>query len=261
MNKPLKSGTCVNCDASGAGSFCQACGQKLNIPRLNFKSFAGDIMDRVLGLEGMLPRTLKGLTINPGKVVSEYVRGNRRKYVNPVSYYFLIFGAYLLLLNLFNVDLVEMVSGIQDTMAGAVGSSEVSKETTEKQQALQGMIFKNLQFFALLQFPFIAWWSKVFFKKAGYNFLENIILPFYVFGHLAISSLFFALIFKFTGWFSALVGISVTMVYFCWAGYRFYQPDSKILGIIKVFMVYALSYICFLLLAGVLGVIYAVLTR
>ncbi|MDH3708966.1 MAG: DUF3667 domain-containing protein [Cyclobacteriaceae bacterium] len=255
MNDIATSNNCVNCGNPGSGAFCANCGQKLHVSRLTLKQFGRDIMDRVLGLEGMLPRTMKGLFTNPGSVIREYVEGNRKKYVNPVSYYFVMFGIYLLLLTMLNIDLADMVDakGIQDSMTGAVGNGEVSSEQAEMQAAIQKQAFKNIQFLGMLQFPFIAMFATIFFRKSGYNFMENIILPFYAYGHLVILNITAALVFKATGYYNIAIGFIVSVGYLTWTAITFYKPNNKFLGGLKMVLVFLLSYIGFMILMALVG--------
>lgn len=258
MNEAANGNTCVNCGNLGSGTFCEKCGQKLNVTRLSIKQFGRDIMDRVLGLEGMLPRTLKGLFTQPGEVIRKYVEGNRKRYVNPVSYYFVMFGIYLLLLSLFSIDLADMIDAkqIQDSMRGAVGSEgDISPEQAEMQAAVQKQAFKNIQFLGMLQFPFIAWFATLFFKKSGYNFMENIILPFYVFGHLVIFNIIAALVFKTTGYYNIAIGFVLSIGYLVWCGIAFYRPKNKWLGGVKMITVYFLAYLCFMILMLLVGLL------
>ena len=263
MEQIENTSSCINCDQTISGVFCPHCGQRRVMPRLSIRQFGHDFMDRVLGLEGMLPRTWKGLTLYPGKVLRQYIQGNRKLYVNPVSYYFFQFGFYLLMLNVLGVDMGEMIqiNNVENSMQEAMGNPEIDQEAVEQQKALQAVLFKNLQFFALLQYPFIALWAMVFFSKSKYNFLEHIILPFYTYGHLAIVSVIFGLVYKFTGYYSMMIGLVISIGYFVWVCMKFYQPQNKILGILKVLMVYVLSYICFIIVAGLGGFIYAIVNQ
>jgi len=255
--------SCINCGQMIDGKFCPHCGQKRIMPRLTFRQFGHDFMDRVLGLEGMLPRTWKGLTLYPGKVLREYIGGNRKLYVNPLSYYFFQFGFYLLLVNLLGIDIGEMihVKDVENSMQEAMGNPEVDQAAQEQTAALQSMLFKNLQFFALIQYPFIALWAMVFFRKSGFNFLEHILLPLYTFGHLAIMSVVFAILYKFTGFYSLMIGFVISIGYFVFVCIKFYEPQNKVLGVIKSLVMYALSYICFMIISGIIGIIYTIINR
>lgn len=252
---------CINCGKENGGQFCRDCGQKLQVPRLNTKSFLGDIVSKILGLEGMLPRTMADLTMRPGNVIQQYILGNRKRYVGPISYYFLMFGVYLLLLSLLDIDLAEMVNakGMQDSMQQATGSGQPSDQALKAQEAIQAKLFKNIQFLALLQFPFVAWWARLFFRKSGYNFLEHIVLPFYVFGQLTILSLLYGIVYKISGFFSLGLGLVVTVIYFSWSGVSFYKPSNKFIGVLKMLVIYLLSYLCFLLLATLVGAVVGII--
>ena len=58
-------------------------------------------------------RTAAHLTLGPGRVARAYVKGQRRTYVNPLKYAFLTATAYVLVINLFKVEIVPPAGPFQ----------------------------------------------------------------------------------------------------------------------------------------------------
>ena len=115
---------CPNCGAARLGDYCHGCGQHhLEAPvtlRLLWREFA----ERVLKMERGLLVTARDLTVSPGAVARRYLSGQRRRYVNPLSY--LLLGAAVTLLLLPRVydatltpEMMEQLSGAGLSASGA----------------------------------------------------------------------------------------------------------------------------------------------
>ncbi len=77
---------CLACDAPLHGVYCHSCGQGHRYPRLRIKALAEDFLDGIVNLDSRVVRTVWGLTIDPGRVVREYLDGRRVIYINPFKY-------------------------------------------------------------------------------------------------------------------------------------------------------------------------------
>ena len=82
---------CLDCGAPQTGRYCQDCGQQHLDGRLTLRSVWRDFAERFLKFERGLPATARLAVADPGRLAREYVRGRRRRYVNPVS--FLLIGS------------------------------------------------------------------------------------------------------------------------------------------------------------------------
>lgn len=252
--------SCIQCGTEVNTKFCPNCGQKQNIPRLRFKTFFEDFFSRIYGLDGAMPRTIIGLSKNPGKVIREYVQGIRGKYVGPVGYYFLLFAAYTLLFQLFDINVDEWAGTeeIQEAIQKGTGQ-EVTKEVTPRQMTIRKAAFNHLEFLLVLSLPFIGLWALVFYKKSGYNLLENIVFGFYTQAHALFFNMAGLCFFFVTGtsikWITSLAGIT----YFGIATSQYFKRKVTVGLVLKSILLYIVAFITFFIFVMLIGVVIGLL--
>ena len=171
--------TCLNCNQETSGNFCSNCSQRTAVKRITFKEGWHDFWARIYGFDGMFPRTLRDLTIRPGVAATRFIGGNRVLYYGPVGYFFLMITLMLLVYDMMGISFLEVMKASGQVMV---------KTDTKNQEVFTQKIFQaisdNLKIFFFLFIPFQAFAARfVFFRKAGFNFMEHSILPFYVMGH------------------------------------------------------------------------------
>jgi len=91
---------CINCDAPVSGKYCHECGQKTNIKRLDFKGLTEEISYFFTHIEKGFLRTSKEFIIHPGVTSLNYLKGKRKNYQKPVSYFLIWVGLYILVHNM-----------------------------------------------------------------------------------------------------------------------------------------------------------------
>jgi hypothetical protein len=84
----IPSTACVNCGVAVTSKFCAECGQPNPPKKLGLRTMWYDFQSRIIGFDGMFPRTIKDLTLRPGKASKNYVYGNRMMYYGPVGSFF-----------------------------------------------------------------------------------------------------------------------------------------------------------------------------
>ncbi len=82
---------CLNCGAERLGDYCQGCGQYHLDNRLTLRVVWREFAERFLKLERGLAATVLLALRNPGGLARRYVAGERRRFVNPIS--FLLIGS------------------------------------------------------------------------------------------------------------------------------------------------------------------------
>ncbi len=88
--------TCPNCQqGKGEGKFCASCGQKNDLPKLRLRSVLGDFFSVVFNFDNLFFRTLAG-GLYPSRLAKTYIRGARKKYLNPFRFFFYAWLAYAL---------------------------------------------------------------------------------------------------------------------------------------------------------------------
>lgn len=90
---------CLNCGAEVSGKYCHECGQKVNIKRLNAKALLEEFAHFITHAEHYFLNTTKEFIIRPGKNSLDYLKGKRKHYQKPVSFFLIWAGLYILIIN------------------------------------------------------------------------------------------------------------------------------------------------------------------
>lgn len=246
--------TCINCSKEVSTSFCGNCGQPNPPKKLTFGNMWYDFQSRIYGFDGMFPRTLRDLTIRPGLVAREHIKGNRVKHYGPVGYFFLMVTVFLLIMSMLDIDFIEFnemsASGLADTP-----ENQTSKKAMQKLTSIMFDNMRSLSFMVAIPVTLMAW---LFFRKAGHNILEHAVLPFYVLGHIywvTILSLPFFVIFGIR--LHPTVSLIISILFFAFACSDFYTHNSRIKAFVKGIAVYIIGYLLFAALMIVLVLVYA----
>jgi len=93
---------CLNClmPLRGDENFCPSCGQKNDVRKLRVSHFFTEFLAGFISYDSTLWRTLKPILLSPGKVSLEYIKGKRKRYVNPFRFYFSVSIIYFLVIGL-----------------------------------------------------------------------------------------------------------------------------------------------------------------
>ena len=93
---------CLNCNAQVYGKFCHICGQENYVPKESFWHLVTHFIEDLTHFDGKFFTTLKLLITRPGFLSTEYLRGKRNSYLNPIRMYiftsalfFLIFFSFI----------------------------------------------------------------------------------------------------------------------------------------------------------------------
>ena len=243
---------CINCGAESSSPYCPGCGQQNPPKKIKFLNLYHDFQSRIYGFDGMFPRTLRDLTLRPGVVAAEYIKGNRMKYNGPVGYFFLMITVFLLLLSLMEVSFYDLI----------VKPSQITpiKENSGIEKFMKlfsDWITDNMKIFSFLIIPFTVMASRISFRKSGLNMLEHSVMVFYIQGHVYWLSILSLFIYKFTGLnpirsFQPLV---VLVLYGVGCSQLFsYQDKTK--GFFKGVGVYVIGLLFFLIFFLVAGAVY-----
>jgi Protein of unknown function (DUF3667) len=90
---------CINCGAEVSGKYCHECGQKANIKRLDAKALLEEAGHFLTHVEKNFLHTTKEFIIRPGKNSLDYLKGKRKHYQRPVSFFLIWAGLYILFHN------------------------------------------------------------------------------------------------------------------------------------------------------------------
>lgn len=78
---------CRNCDAEVGGHYCHNCGQETRLHAPSLREFAHEFIGHYVALEGRLWGSITRLLFRPGLLTNEYLRGRRKRYVEPLRLY------------------------------------------------------------------------------------------------------------------------------------------------------------------------------
>lgn len=93
---------CKNCQTSFEGKFCPECGQSIFEYERPFRFLLADFTGNLFAFDTRFWKSLKALTIQPGKLTKDFIQGKRARYMPPFRFFifvsflfFLIFSSYL----------------------------------------------------------------------------------------------------------------------------------------------------------------------
>ena len=250
---------CINCGTEVVGKYCPNCGQPSPPRKITLGHMYHDFQARIYGFDGMFPRTLKDITVRPGKAARSFIDGNRVQYYGPVGYFFLMITVLLLLMRLLDVDLTLFVKA-----SGKSGLSPQPKEGSGQAKFMEitfQFISDNLKLIAFILIPMQAFVSRfLFFRKRGLNFLEHAVLPFYIQGHLYWMSILSVIYFKISGdFFANWLTIAVGFFYFAYASADLFGDQHKVKAFIKGLGVYLVSQFLFVVVVTIImGIVFTV---
>jgi len=81
---------CPNCGAVAGGAFCPGCGQEQRDLVPTVREWLADALDEVFALNGRLPRTLRLLFSQPGRLTIEWREGRRERHIRPFKLYLVL---------------------------------------------------------------------------------------------------------------------------------------------------------------------------
>ena len=179
--------TCLNCGAEFSGKYCPECGQKAHVHRLTAKALLDEILHFFTHIEHTFLKTSLHFIIKPGITSLNYVKGKRKRYQKPVSYFLIWAGFYILLhnfiLNYFHYDLVLQETG-----------------QTALQQEANIFLRKHFSFFVLPVLLTSSFWIWLVLGRGRLFFFEIFTLSLYgcgcYFVLLIISDLVLGVVFR-----------------------------------------------------------------
>lgn len=163
---------CKNCLKTQAHDFhyCPECGAKVIRNRLTLKNLWTDIVQRYFDLDNRFLKTFIYLITKPKDVIDGYIKGVRKKYVNPISYFAIaltLAGVQIFLTKKFFPNAYDITS------ITASGQEELIQSTMALVQEYSGLI-------TMLMIPVYALMAKiVFLNKKQYNYSELVVVFLY----------------------------------------------------------------------------------
>ena len=242
---------CRNCGTPNTQNFCSNCGEQ-RYKRIVMKDVVGDFLSNLLAVEGPILKTAKDLTIRPGKMINDYLKGKRKEYYKPFQYYLLATTVYFIFFFIWGDEMLAMFS-VMGADANTYGTADEIKTFQQKISTFQS---DNMQLLTFLQIPIYAWLIWLFFKrKSGHSFTETLVASLYILGQMLMFGIISTLFAYINPKLTFIVSIVFTLLYLPWVLMEIYQ-ENKFITLLKSWGIIALSFIIFGLLMGIIGVIW-----
>lgn len=225
---------CKNCNKEINSKFCPDCGQPTSLKRIDGKYIIHEI-EHVLHFERGILYTIRELLTNPGQNIRSFLSENRSRLVKPIIFIILTSLIYSFTINIFHID--EQYVQFHH---------EGSKLSTANK------IFHWIQghygYANIILGIFIAFWTKLFFKKHKYNFFEILIVFCFVMGIVMLIFSIFALLQGITSLEISKIGGIISVIYSSWAVGQFFGKE-KLFNYIKALFAYLIGMITFVFLS------------
>jgi hypothetical protein len=238
--------TCEYCNEPINGNYCSNCGQPTHLKRIDRQYIFHEIRE-VLGANKGLLFTIKKVFISPGTSVQQFLTKERHRFVKPIVFVILTSLIYALINLIFNSQISDNLF-VSPIFGIVIEDSDGMKNVFK---LLKG----SLAYSNLLTGLFMAFWLKLFFKKAGYNIFEIFILLCFVIG---VSTLLISIgtIIQSVTPLAEKINLNSIMgfIYFVWAVGQFFNR-KKVASYLKTFFAYILGGITFVTIIIIVGII------
>ena len=173
---------CLNCSSELAISqhFCANCGQKASTHRITFSHLLHDFFHALTHADKGVLHLLKELTLHPGTVAREYVRGKRKKYFNPITFFLLVMVLFVFASTLLHKSLMKHGPdpSILASIPTAEGRAIYTAIMTRAGNAMYVMA-KYGNVVGMIAVPFLSLITWLCFRRRGYNYSEHLTANFF----------------------------------------------------------------------------------
>jgi len=177
---------CKNCEQDIVGKFCNNCGQKTNVRKINFRYILDEIPNSIFQIDRGFFFTIEEMSTRPGHSIREFLEGKRKNYLKPLAFIFLTSTLYVVVNYLIGnfTFMDDFIGGIKDYNRNAI-DSDVFDWISNKQTYL-----------IIVLMPFFSLASYLAFIKSKYNYFEHLVLNFYITGQQMLIYLVFSFIYQ-----------------------------------------------------------------
>lgn len=170
---------CKNCqiELPEHSDYCNSCGGKVIRNRLTFRNLFEHFSETFFNYDNKLLRTFIDLVKKPEVVIGGYIKGIRKRYVNPISF----FGLTLTIVGLEWLFLQRFFPHLLNMSSIATNGNETFME------GLFDFIQQYSSILMMLYIPLYAIISRItFFDNKKYNYTEHIVAYIYILSFLSL---------------------------------------------------------------------------
>ncbi|OYU79908.1 MAG: hypothetical protein CFE23_11675 [Flavobacterium sp. BFFFF1] len=229
---------CKKCASEIDHNFCGQCGHPAQLKSIDHHYVSHELLHLLHFEKGFLFNA-KELFLRPGNSIRMFIKEDRTKHMKPIA--FLIFCAllYTFVYNYFKP-------------AGSAHAAETT-ETQSTVAVMQHWVTTHFGYAYVLISVFLAFWTKVFFRKQGYNFYEIITLLCFILGQgLLLTMVVLPFVGILNNYVFAAIAISTTMIYPTFAIGQFFG-SRKAINYVKAAVVFLLGNLSFYLTVLLIG--------
>jgi hypothetical protein len=235
--------SCKNCGTRSEFHYCPACGQRTSVYKVTFRETFDDLADALFTVNAPLIITFKLLIVNPGKLFTSYLEGQRRKYYKPVAFFLLTTLLFILIRSLIGINIFENSSIV-------VQDSPETGELLTKGREFMLLNINNLLFIFVFTLAFFI--NLFFYRKQ--TLAEYLAVSFYLAGMYTVIVTINLFLIKYVGTQLQPLQIIVMGIYFLYAILSFFRKPIFLI-IFKSIVVYFLAYLSYGMLAFWLSVL------
>ena len=243
---------CINCGAESSNKFCPICGQKLEVPKVTWRSIADEIGSHWLGFNNKFFRAIRYLTIKPEVVIQSYLKGNRVRYIGPLGYLVVMSALYILAFDYLEIDKADYFRRIQEAIAGEI-VEDPSRLETDLIVSTRDKLAEYLRLIPAMNIPLVAFAVWIFFRKIGNTYLENVVAISYSQAHLLWLTIVSLVVFKFTDTQMTVVWELLSLAYYTFVITRFYYRKNYFVTGLKSLLSVLVGYLFILIFSGILN--------
>ena len=239
---------CPCCFEQGTGNYCTHCGEDMNVERITLPAVFKSIPDIFFDVEHGLFYSIKMLLLHPGDTVRRYLGGDRKRHYKPLKFVLFLGGLYAFLFINFNIHSAN--TGMYESiMRNSNNSVETGKHLDQFGEQWNSVIM-------LIQFPFIALFTWLLFRKRKYHYGEHLLANAFFIGEVALYNIIlFPVIYFVNGtiWvdrITAFYGLWV-LIYYSYAFYDWLYQKKTVRG----FFISVGLVICVIFLVAILSLI------
>lgn len=216
---------CKNCNHHFKGNYCNQCGQAAATHEMNLHFIWHDVQHGLLHMDKGILFTIKEMFTRPGYAIKDFITGKRIRHFRPISFVLVLAGICGFLYHYFHINI--LADKVQFDGQGA----EVEALRLSLTQANEWMT-SHYALVALLLVPIFSIGTYIAFHKAGYNYIEHIVLNAYLSGPRLILLIVFFPIYiywnntPFLKSVSNLLDFTWVFIIF-WAFMQFFKPMNK----------------------------------
>ncbi|WP_199120116.1 DUF3667 domain-containing protein [Pedobacter sp. ASV28] len=229
---------CKNCNEETSKNYCANCGQPTKLKRIDSHYIQHEI-EHVLHFEKGILYTIKELLLRPGQNIKEFITENRSRLVKPIIFIIISSLIYSIIAHFFH---------IKDSYVNLDGTKNSATFS------INNWIRSHYGYSNIIMAIFISFWLKIFFKKAGYNLFEILILLCFIMGMGMLIFSVFAILEGLTKFHLMQISAVIFLIYSTWAIGQFFDK-RKITSYLKACAAYVLGMATFSLSAIFLGFI------